>query len=145
MIQPTDSVHANGAAALARSRHLTRLRLLDLGGHHIGDAGLKDLAESPIARPLEHLDVSYNEIGSIGESGITAVVESPYFDRLRVLNLARNAISPLAADALAHWPQLEQMEVIDLTACDISDAAKVLLQGSPFADRFLLDEPTLIA
>lgn len=139
----TNSVHATGAAALAGSRYLTRLRHLDLAGHYIGDAGLIDLVRSPNARGLEHLDVSNNDIGTLGDSGVEAVVESPHLGRLRVLNLSRNTLGRLGAEALAHWPQLDRLRHVDLSGCELSEDGRDILVASPFADRFLIDEPTL--
>jgi uncharacterized protein (TIGR02996 family) len=143
-LQYDESIHANGAAALAGSRYLTRLRHLDLAGHYIGDAGLADIARSPNARTMEHLNVSGNDIGLLGDSGVEAVVESPYFGMLRVLNLSRNQIDGQGVDALAVWPRLGQLESIDLTGCVLPDHARDVLESSRFPDRFMLDEPTLI-
>jgi uncharacterized protein (TIGR02996 family) len=138
---PADCVHANGAAALAQSRVLTRLRLLDLGGHYIGDAGLSSLVRSPNVSELAELDVPENEIGDIGESGIEALVESPHLGRLKRLNLVGNRISTLAARALAGWPRLRDGVRVDLRGCEMDDydsAASELL-ASRYAAQFLTD------
>ena len=142
-MQPfTDCVHAAGAGALARGRSLTRLRYLDLAGHYIGDAGLVELARSPVARTVEHLDVSDNDIGELGDSGVEAVVESAEFARLGVLNLGRNTLGRLGAEALARWPRLARLDAVDLTGCDLSEGVREILLRSRYADRFRLDEPT---
>jgi uncharacterized protein (TIGR02996 family) len=137
------SIHAAGAAALARSPYLTRLRRLDLAGHYIGDAGLIDLVSSLNARTLVHLDVSNNTIGELGDSGVQALVESQHLDRLTYVNLGRNTVGRLAAEALAHWPRLERVTVVDLTGCEMPELAHEILRASPHADRFRLDEPTV--
>jgi hypothetical protein len=136
---PADCVHANGVAALARSRALTRLRLLDLGGHYIGDAGLSDLVRSPNVAELVELDVSENEVGDIGESGIEAVVESPHLGQLKRLSLRGNAINALAARALAGWPRLRDGVRVDLRDCEISDADVRTLFASQYAGQFTMD------
>lgn len=137
------SLHATGAAALAGSQYLTRLRHLDLAGHYIGDAGLIELVRSANVRFLEYLDVSNNEIGELGDSGIEALVESPNLEQLRVLHLGRNTIGRIGAEALAHWPRLEHMTLVDLSGCELSELARAALLASPYHHRFVLDEPTL--
>jgi uncharacterized protein (TIGR02996 family) len=146
-LQYDESIHASGAAALAGSRHLTRLRYLDLAGHYIGDGGLGAIARSPNTRSLEHLDVSHNDIGTLGDSGVEALVESPYFEKLKVLNLSRNKIERGGMEALLYWPRLRQIETINLTGCVLGSSVYPILHSDRFqevADRFLLDEPTLI-
>jgi uncharacterized protein (TIGR02996 family) len=138
---PADCIHANGVAALARSSVLTRLRLLDLGGHYIGDAGLSTLVRSPSVSELVELDVPDNEIGDIGESGIDALVESPYLGHLKRLNLCGNRINTLAVRALAGWPRLGDGVRVDLRGCEMDDfdtAARELL-ASRYAGQFLTD------
>jgi uncharacterized protein (TIGR02996 family) len=133
-----ESVHAAGAAALARSGTLTHLRTLALGGHHIGDAGLIDLATSRNARWLTHLDLSQNDLGAIGSAGYEALAGSPNLNRLRTVNLsgARNRVDRLAAEALIGWPRLTTGVRIDLRDCDLSTDARSVLLGSAHADRF---------
>jgi uncharacterized protein (TIGR02996 family) len=131
-------VHADGAAALAASGSLTRLRVLDLSDHYIGDAGLATLVTSPNARSLERLAVAYNDIGLLGDSGVEAVVGSPHLSNLRELGFGGNRLGPLGAEALAAWPHLERMRVVDLRECDLGDTTRAALLRSPWAERFVL-------
>lgn len=48
----------NDAMLLARSPGIANLRLLRLGGNHIGDAGLRALAASPYLKNLQRLDIT---------------------------------------------------------------------------------------
>ncbi|MCV4683907.1 leucine-rich repeat domain-containing protein, partial [Escherichia coli] len=89
----------------------------------------------PNAASLEALDLSFNDIGSIGDEAVEAIVRSPHLGRLKVLNLARNRLGRIGAEALAGWPHLPNMTEVNLTGCDIPDAARAVLLASPFADR----------
>jgi uncharacterized protein (TIGR02996 family) len=140
-------LHGNGAAALADSRTLTRLRVLDLGDQYLGDAGLARLVNSPTAATLERLEVDDNEVGEVGDSGVSAVVESPHLGSLKVLSLRRNRLGPLGAEALANWPHLEHMRLVDLRECrapqgddaPLGDGVRATLERSRWADKVLLD------
>ena len=134
----TECIHADGAMALADSVHLTRLRVLNIGEHHIGDAGLIRLVQSRNARTLERLVVSYNEIGLLGDSGIEAVVETPHLENLREFVFVGNQFSVLGAEALAGWRHLEQMRFVDLRECEFNDISRQQLLTSRWADKFIL-------
>ena len=136
--EPYSCVHAHGAAALADSTTLTRLKSLDLSDHFIGDAGVRALALGPTAHRLERLGVENNEIGEVGDSGILAVVESPRLGNLKELRLGGNLLGPLAAGALASWPHLEQMTLVDLQESPLTPAVRVILARSDWADRFVM-------
>ena len=96
------------------------------------------------ARCLEHLDVSHNEIGSLGDSGVQALVESEYLVDLKSLNQAAVATSS-AGSRPRPWPTgrgSSNWNPIDLTGCDMSEFALEILRTSPHADKFLTDEAT---
>lgn len=133
----TDSVHAAGAIALAESTCLTGLRSLDLGSQYVGDAGLIALLTSPNAAGLVDLDVSYNEVGAVGEGGYEALATSPRLGNLRTLNLAGNRLDRRGATALLAWPHLPAMARIDLRDCDLDPGTRAVLADSPWADRFV--------
>jgi len=137
-LEPYSCVHASGAAALADSTTLTRLRSLDLSDHYIGDAGLQRLVNSPHAERLERLGVEYNEIGEIGSSGILEVVESSRLANLRELYFGGNRLDRIGAEALAGWPHLERMTTVDLRDCPLSDAVRATLMRSEWAGKFIL-------
>jgi uncharacterized protein (TIGR02996 family) len=142
-------VHVNGAEALANSATLTRLKVLDLGDHYIGNVGLTRLVHSPNASNLERLAVEYTEIGRgqddrgrftnvSDDSGILAVVESPRLANLRELRFGGNELGRLGAEALAAWPHLEKMEAVDLKESPLTDAVRGILRRSRWADKFIL-------
>ena len=134
------AVHANGVAEFAAAPGLGRLKFLDLNGHYVGDAGLITLAQCNKVRSLRRLDVADNEIGSTGSSGVENLVESHYFDGLEELNLGRNHIDRLAAEALANWPRLaDRVRGIDFAKCTFGPDARAILEASPFAERFRID------
>jgi hypothetical protein len=137
----SDCVHAAGAAALARSPTLTRLRRLDLRGQYVGDAGLIDLVRSPNLAGLVELDVSENQVGALGETAVEALVESPHLGRLEWVSLAGSRLNKLAAEALAGWPRLRDGVRVDLTNCQIDPAGLAALLRGPFAAQFRLDPP----
>ncbi len=136
--EPYSCVHAQGAAALADSTTLTRLKSLDLNDHFIGDAGVRALALGRNAHRLERLGVVNNEIGEVGDSGILAVVESTRLTNLRELRLGGNRLGPLGAEALAKWPHLERMRVVDLQESPLTPAVRVILARTDWADRFVM-------
>ena len=139
-LQYADCVHADGAAALADSPGLTGLEVLDLRGHHIGDAGFIDLVNSANAARLQMLDVGFNDIGETGDSAVEALRSSPHLGELRVLRLNGNAIDRLWADALAGWDRLEHMDEIDLRRCEFGPGARRVLEQSPHVGKFILAE-----
>lgn len=134
----SDSIHAAGAIALAESEALTKLRKLDLGSQYIGDAGLIVFVNSPNAENLVKLDVSYNEIGAVGERGYEAIATSPRLRHLRELNLSGNAIDRRGASTLLGSTTLTDGIRIDLRECEMDAATREMLQQWPA--RFMLDE-----
>ena len=124
-------IHSTGANAIANSRHLKRLRVLDLGDQFIGDAGLIDIVRSPNAATLEPLLLTNNEIGATGESGIEALVESPYLGKLRTLDLSTCEVDVRAATALANGSRLAEGVTVYLDLCVISPMAREILAKSP--------------
>lgn len=140
MLPYTVSIHAQGAAALARNPRLRQLRTLDLAGHYIGDAGFQELIQSPNFPALETMDVSNNELGAIGDSGLEALANST-LPRLKVLRLGRNRIGSIGAQILADWSHWPNMEQVDLTGCEWDGPALSILQSSPYLARMVIDEP----
>jgi uncharacterized protein (TIGR02996 family) len=90
--RPADRIQATGAAAIARSRYLTRLTTFDLAHNFIGDAGVAALADSPNLSHLTTLDLTDNDIGSSGDVAVQRLCESPYLTHLTTLDLRMNVI-----------------------------------------------------
>ena len=137
----SERVHAFGAAAVAGSWTLASLTLLNFEAHDLGDAGLISLAGSSNADRLLDLDLSYNDIGLTGPESVEALVSSRHLRHLRRLNLAGNPLSPLAFEALAHWPRAGLMEAIDLRNANLGRQSRDLLEASPHAAKFLINPP----
>ena len=137
----SDSMHADGAEALARSRTLTKLRVLNLARHYIGDSGLIKLVNSPNAGALVELDVSYNTIGETGERGIEELVGSPHLGNLRLLKLVGNELSLLAVRELLRWPRLREGVRVDLTDVNLSVVEREMIVQSEFGGQIEVSPP----
>jgi len=138
----SECIHAAGAAALAGSAYIRRLRTLNLAGHSVGDAGAGDLAQSPNAAVLEHLDLSFNDLGTLGDYVYETLTNPLYLPLLRSLNLGGNTLDGSAAEAiLREWPV--GLHVIDLRECRFEDTALERLIPAARAGRVLLDEEHL--
>jgi Leucine-rich repeat (LRR) protein len=73
------------------------LRVLDVRGNRLGDAGARALAASPHLRNLLHLDLATNRIG---DDGAEALADSPHLGGLICLDLHGNDLSPEVAALL---------------------------------------------
>jgi Leucine-rich repeat (LRR) protein len=167
-----------GTRALASSAHLSALRDLDLGGNDIGDegaiaiAGAKSLAGLETlnvsgnsiagagtqaliqgsAKKLASLDLSMNDIGSvgasavgsarlpltalyllgceIGPSGIKELTGSKHLTALRVLALSGNSLGDEGVQALSKSSGFASLTTLDLSANDVSDVGAIALAQS---------------
>jgi uncharacterized protein (TIGR02996 family) len=140
-----DAIHGVGAAAIARSRVLTNLHSLDLGGHYIGDAGLIDIATAPSLAKLESLDVSYNEIGSLGGDSIETLAEYDRLPRLKSLCLDGNRVDRAALQALLARMAKRPLERLSLLDCFEGWDPSPLIEESPHVERIEFDRPTVAA
>ncbi len=130
-----------GALAIADSSTLTSLTTLNLESHSIQDGGLSAIAGRLIDEMLIELDVSYNHIGVDGDEGIEALTAWRHRGRLRRLNLAGNVVSAHGAAELANWPRVSGMDWIDLRQISLDRSSRDVLEASPHAAKFLLDDP----
>ena len=78
------------AAALAESRHLSRLTTLIWYRSNLGDDGARALADSPHLTRLVELVLFSN---GITDAGAQALLDSPYLTRLRRVDLRDHSIS----------------------------------------------------
>src|SRR5581483_5432908 len=76
-------------AALAESKHLRRLRSLDLSENQLESRHLRALVVSENLTSLTKLNLSLNRIG---DSGIRALASSPLLERLECLDLSGNDV-----------------------------------------------------
>jgi uncharacterized protein (TIGR02996 family) len=135
----------NGLGILAERPGFVSLRSLSVRGDGqelydlIGDEGLVNLARSPTAGRWVRLDFSGN---GIGPPAVETLVATDRLTGLRQFNLSQNPIGPAAA-GLARWPLLSTVEKIDLRDCGLIADTKAELLASPWAGKFILNDPPL--
>jgi hypothetical protein len=113
--------------ALTRSRHLTGLVTLWLGGNYLTDDAAHALAEWPGLASVRALDLGDADITG---AGIEALVASPYFQPA-YLNLYYTSVGDIGAQALARWPGLVNLVVLDLRYAQVCDTGGIALARSP--------------
>jgi uncharacterized protein (TIGR02996 family) len=100
------------------SPHLGRLRFLDLGNNNLAAGGMTILAKAaPRLESLRHLALDDN---NVRDAGVATLAESPLLRRLEVLNLDANelgdgALRSLAGPGSANLVQLHLARNFDLT------------------------------
>jgi uncharacterized protein (TIGR02996 family) len=143
-----------GALALAKSPSLNGLRRLQLKNTRIGSSGLAALVAGPLLHGLVCLDLHNGDgqptcwrdvagglhvaiLGgrdewpnTIGDDGIMALAHSPQMRNLQKLNLYNNAIGDAGARALAASPSLSNLTRLDLRWNNLTVAgAQALLRS----------------
>jgi len=119
-------LNAAGAARLAASPELRRLRVLKNHGTPTGDEGVAALVMSPHVANLRRLLMNGNSIGS---DGARAIARSPHLGRLTLLFLHHNRIGDAGARDLADSERLGSVEEVYLAANDIHEAAAMALRA----------------
>jgi uncharacterized protein (TIGR02996 family) len=130
---------ASGARTLARSPGLGRLTCLDLVGTGMGVAGMRALADSPHLGNLTHLSIG--DQGS-EDAAIKQLARSPFVAGLVRMELWK--LTARSARALAQSPYLDDLAILDLRTCNISEqAARELARGRSLGQlqRLLLWPP----
>ena len=117
----------DAAAALASSTTLQGLRVLSLGGNHLGDDGARALGEARFDR-LEALALDGN---GIGDAGLAALSQAPWLRTVRTLVLAGNRVGPAGLSALAASPHLSALETLDLSGNPVGDDGAAALADAP--------------
>jgi uncharacterized protein (TIGR02996 family) len=122
---------AVGAAALAASGPLAELRKLDLSHCGVTDAGVRALAAPGALPRLEVLGLAGNPIG---DGGVAALAASALLPRLMkrspLLDLARCAVGPRGAAALADCAALDAVAELDLAGNLLGDLGVMRLAES---------------
>ncbi len=139
-LQESDCVHQDGATSIAESRTLTSLEVLNLDSHYLGDNGFVEVAGSRNSYQLVELDLSFNDI-EIMARHVYPVLSRRHPRRLLRLNLAGNALTHLAAEAFVNMPHTAMMQWIDLRQINLDRRTRAVLEASPHAAKFLLDDP----
>ncbi len=106
-----DCLDEKGARLLARSPHLSRLRVLDLGLCAIGPAGMKALAGAATLARLTTLVLNGN---AIRPAGAQALANAPHLAGLAFVELGYNFLGDRGAAALAGSPHLGQLRELCL-------------------------------
>jgi uncharacterized protein (TIGR02996 family) len=84
----------------------------------LGPAGAQALARLPLARRLDKLDLSDNEIG---DEGLRVLVDPPVLEKLRVLELCRAGLEEMAGFYLGAGSGLPRVERISLGGNRLGD------------------------
>jgi uncharacterized protein (TIGR02996 family) len=92
--------------AVAAAIHWTRLRVLDLSGHSVGDAGAVALAGATHLSRLESLVLPNCKLS---DAGAIALASSPYLSCLSLLNLSGNVIGRAGINALGRTESLPRL------------------------------------
>ena len=85
--------------------------ILRLNAKIIGDAGMAELAQSPLLDKVTSL-VVYQ--GDVGDEGIAALAQSKHIRNLKELYLESNRITDAGANTLARSPVFSGLEVLNL-------------------------------
>jgi uncharacterized protein (TIGR02996 family) len=137
----------DGLAVLANHPGFASLHALSVRGDGqeqydlIGNDGVANLARSDRVGRFKRLDLSDNVIEA---DGVAALARSDRFTGLKELNLSENPIGPVGLSALARWPQLATVDSVDMRKCRTTEDARAELLASPWASKFILDEPTAL-
>jgi uncharacterized protein (TIGR02996 family) len=129
---PGRAIGDEGVSAIAGSKTLRQLRVLDLSEQDIGPAGAAALANSPVAAGLRELHLNLNRLGRDGAQELAA---SPLLAGLKTLQLATNAIGDLGLTALASSPHLANLTYLEVWANGITDVGLRSLLDSHYLTR----------
>ena len=156
-------VGSEGAAALARTEAIGRLRRLDLSSAGIGDAGLAVLLDSGRLQQLEELSLGDDGIGVAGAEalaaaalprlrwldlrdndlradGTAALAQATFPDTLYKLHLGGNAIGTLGIEAVCGNRSLAGLKRLVVAGGAIGDAgAAALADAAPLSSLVALD------
>jgi hypothetical protein len=120
---------------VAELTHLTNLLILDLTVcRRLEDGELAILANAAHLQSLVALRLAADDEyrGSITEDGIARLVESPYLTNLRQLTLNNHEdLNDDAVRRLLEWEHAGQLEVLELSCRDITDAGVRAIARSP--------------
>jgi Ran GTPase-activating protein (RanGAP) involved in mRNA processing and transport len=116
-------------SALASSPFLKRLKVLELEGNEIGDAGLIEIFQSPNLARITLLNVNGN---NLTPNGLRVLLQSPLVSKLRSLNLGWNRNLQLAgAQLLSATAELKNLRELIVCRCGIPPEGISALLTSP--------------
>jgi uncharacterized protein (TIGR02996 family) len=119
-------IKSRGAAALAASAWLGRLRRLDLAHNEVDADTAAALFAGQTMPRLEWLNLGNNKLGP---EGVEALLAPGRFPALRGLSLNLNAIGPDGLRTLLAWPGLSGVTALALDGGRLGDAEAEALAG----------------
>jgi uncharacterized protein (TIGR02996 family) len=139
-----NEVGPEAVAALAASRNVRNLKLLDVSGTTAYDdrpkltsAAAEAIANSANLKNLEHLVLTFCAITA---PGAVALAKTTKLKSLKTLCLSNNPVCDRGARAFAASPLLGQLETLDLSACSVTAAAaKAFARSKTAGDQLNLD------
>lgn len=144
-----------GQALAKPTTTLSELKRLQIGNSGLDIPILTALVNSPLAKGLEDLELSYNQLGQdLGEvlahapplaqlrrlsmwscglrdGGLTALAASPHLRKLEYLGLNSNAVKARGVGALAQSPVAASIRALSLESNGFHDDAVVALSTKP--------------
>jgi uncharacterized protein (TIGR02996 family) len=114
---------------LFRGDHLARLSSVSFWFSHLGEDGLKEMAQLPASSRLCHLNLRFSEVTT---AGVKALASSPYSCNLRSLYLCDAELGTAGMKALAASQSLARLRDLDLCGVDATNAGvSALCQSFP--------------
>jgi uncharacterized protein (TIGR02996 family) len=110
-----NQILAAGVTALASSPTL-RLTRLSIGNNLIGNEGAAAIARSPHVTEMRHLDLQSNSVANLG---VEALVQSTHLMKLEHLNLYHNHIGARAVQLLTDSALLQNLTYLNLRSNEI--------------------------
>jgi uncharacterized protein (TIGR02996 family) len=124
---------AEVAEAIAKAKHLKRLRNLTLHADEVGDDGLTAIVRAAHLKNLERLDLGETEYGTsrgITEEGVAELAASRQLKNLRWLDLCGNWIESEGAVLLSRAKSLAALESLFLVGCNVEERGLLALAES---------------
>jgi uncharacterized protein (TIGR02996 family) len=128
-------------ASLADSKHLGRLRSLNLSENQLESRDIRALLVSEHLTSLTDLDLSHNRIG---DSGVRALAASPLLRKLERLDLRGNDFGSgglralaLSVDELERSAQGMRLRRLELSHDNLSSACQRVIAESPVLRRLV--------
>jgi len=128
-----NAITATGGEVVARE--LAHIKLLDLAGNILGDAGAGAVVRAPRGAALEALDLGEN---GIGDAGVEAVARELRHTSLKRLDFSDNNIGAKGAASLARWLRYaSSLEELRLGKNPIGECCATFGEGASLAPNLL--------
>ncbi len=119
------------AEALADAPCLKDLRMLNLSGNHFSAAGIRRLFRSELPQ-LHTLSLADHSVES---EAIHEIARSPALNGLLALDLSSNRLDEKAIDQLGTTDHFQNLRILGMDQCEISDQSARDFLASPLASR----------